>query len=139
MMVDDKQLSSETQAGCDNPEARFKWVPAAGSIANSGFGFSSSAQIMRVLARRFQEVASLLDSPSLTPTRLALAQRHLLKAWQAVLRTGSSGIPRAPIIAWLMSATIAFSHSNCAQILQLVKVADKAAKRDEAESWRAKI
>ena len=56
-----------------------------------------------------------------------------------MLRAVSSGISTSPIIAWLLSATIAASHFNCAQILQLVKVADKSAKRDEAASSRAKI
>ena len=88
---------------------------------------------MRVLARRFQEVASLLDTRSLTPTRHALAQRHLLKAWQFVLRAVSNDTSTSPIIAWLLSATIAASHFNSAQILQLIKVADKSAQRAEAE------
>ena len=49
MMDERKHASSETQGVNDNRDSRFKWVPAAGAIANSGYGFSSSAHSMRGL------------------------------------------------------------------------------------------
>ena len=117
-------------------DARFKWSPAAGAIATPGTGATRSATHWRSVARRFQEVANLLERP--TADKAALISRHLSKVWRS-LEDPPSCQAAGSTYMWTLAITRATHEGNIAVIRQLVKVADKAAEKAETASRHSRL